>query len=212
MGSPRASSAPEVQEVPDVQELVGLDVRSQLLRSATELFSASGYVRTSMRAVAERAGCTKPNLYYHFGSKEALFTECIQAEGQRYVKLIRVAYDTEASVAERLQTAMGLFFELVRQDSVGLRLAYSALQAPEPGQPAVDGTDLRGGPVVMTGELIRQGIADGEIRSDLHVDDAVLALLGMVDHRCRRLVFEGESIPEDCAERLVDIFFNGVSK
>jgi len=205
MGTPSTSSA-------TAPEVTGPDLRTRLLRSATALFSAHGYVATSMRAVAEGAGCTKPNLYYHFGSKEALFAKCLHVEGQGYVELIGEAFARQAPVAERLRVAMGLFFEHVRADPAGMRLVYNALEAPDPGQPSIDATELRGGPVSMTADLIQVGIAGGEIRSDLNVEDAVLALLGMVDHRCRRLVFEGEPIPEDCPERLVDIFFNGVSK
>jgi len=205
MGIPGTSSA-------KAPEVTGPDLRTRLLRSASALFSAQGYVATSMRAVAEGAGCTKPNLYYHFGSKEALFGQCLRVEGQRYVELIGEAFARQAPVAERLRVAIGLFFQHVRADPTGMRLVYNALEAPDPGQPSIDATELRGGPVLMTRGLIQEGISGGEIRSDLNVEDAVLALLGMVDHRCRRLVFEGDPIPEDCPERLVDIFFNGVSK
>lgn len=165
-----------------------------------------------MRAVAEGAGCTKPNLYYHFGSKEALFTQCVGEAGQCHVRVLVAAFGGPGTVVQRLRAALGAVFDLLREDPTSLRLVYTALESPGAGQPVVDAGGLRDMPLTLTGELLQEGIATGEVRRDLSVDNAVLALMGMVDHRCRRLVFEDEPIPPDCPERIVDIFFNGVGK
>ena len=45
-----------------------------ILRSAAHIFLEKGFDATSMNEVAERAGVTKPGLYYHFeGKRELLF-------------------------------------------------------------------------------------------------------------------------------------------
>ncbi|MBK8207113.1 MAG: TetR/AcrR family transcriptional regulator [Planctomycetes bacterium] len=46
--------------------------RSTILRQAAKLFAQRGYDAVSVREIVEAAGCTKPSLYYHFGSKEGL--------------------------------------------------------------------------------------------------------------------------------------------
>ena len=48
------------------------DQRSLILRRAAELFAQQGYVATSMNAVAEACGFTKPTLYHYFRDKDAL--------------------------------------------------------------------------------------------------------------------------------------------
>ena len=48
--------------------------RAQLLQLATAEFTAKGYQGTSMDDIALAAGVTKPVLYQHFASKEALFS------------------------------------------------------------------------------------------------------------------------------------------
>lgn len=48
------------------------DQRGLILRRAAELFAASGYAATSMNAVAEACGCSKPTLYHYFRDKDAL--------------------------------------------------------------------------------------------------------------------------------------------
>lgn len=48
------------------------DQRSLILQRAAELFAASGYAATSMNAVAEACGFSKPTLYHYFRDKDAL--------------------------------------------------------------------------------------------------------------------------------------------
>ena len=47
--------------------------RNSLLDAAQELFVQQGYAATSMRQVAENAGCALGSIYNHFPSKEAIF-------------------------------------------------------------------------------------------------------------------------------------------
>lgn len=46
--------------------------RATILQRAAELFAKSGYAATSMNAVAEACGCSKPTLYHYFRDKDAL--------------------------------------------------------------------------------------------------------------------------------------------
>jgi len=48
------------------------DQRGLILQRAAELFARSGYVATSMNAVAEACGFSKPTLYHYFRDKDAL--------------------------------------------------------------------------------------------------------------------------------------------
>ncbi|MFP5020632.1 TetR/AcrR family transcriptional regulator [Pseudonocardia phyllosphaerae] len=47
--------------------------RRALLTAAAELFAEQGYDRTTVRAIAERAGVNQALLFRHFGNKEAVF-------------------------------------------------------------------------------------------------------------------------------------------
>jgi len=54
------------------------DTRERILDVATDLFIEIGYDKTSLREIAERVGVTKPALYYHFESKEAIFRTLLE--------------------------------------------------------------------------------------------------------------------------------------
>ncbi|MFC0462668.1 TetR family transcriptional regulator [Kineococcus gynurae] len=61
----------------------GAETRGRILEAAMALFEENGYEKTTMRAVATRAGVSLGNAYYWFGSKQDLvqgYYERIQAE------------------------------------------------------------------------------------------------------------------------------------
>ncbi|MFC5286895.1 TetR/AcrR family transcriptional regulator [Actinokineospora guangxiensis] len=51
--------------------------RADILTAARELFLAHGYLGSSVDDVASRARVSKPTVYSHFGSKEALFVAVV---------------------------------------------------------------------------------------------------------------------------------------
>ncbi|HVZ37528.1 MAG TPA: helix-turn-helix domain-containing protein, partial [Polyangiaceae bacterium] len=65
--------------------------RERILAAARDLFIERGVQQTSLRDIAEHLGLTKPALYYHFDSREALLASLVQP----------LIDDCEAFVAER---------------------------------------------------------------------------------------------------------------
>jgi len=54
--------------------------REKILNVATHIFSRFGFYKTSMDEIARSAHKAKGSLYYHFSSKEDLFTEVVALE------------------------------------------------------------------------------------------------------------------------------------
>lgn len=52
-----------------------IDVRARILTEATRLFAERGVAGTSLQAIVDAVGITKPTLVYHFGSKLGLRRE-----------------------------------------------------------------------------------------------------------------------------------------
>ena len=71
--------------------------RERILAVATELFIGQGYESTSLRQIADRLGITKAALYYHFQSKEQIFSA-----------LLEPASPVMAGLIERMVAADGL--------------------------------------------------------------------------------------------------------
>ncbi|WP_329192474.1 MULTISPECIES: TetR/AcrR family transcriptional regulator [unclassified Streptomyces] len=55
--------------------------RLRLLEAAADLFAERGYARTTVRAIAERAGANQALLFRYFGTKHGLLTEVVARGG-----------------------------------------------------------------------------------------------------------------------------------
>lgn len=106
--------------------------RRQLLASALVVFAERGYDGTSLAAVAHRAGVTKPVIYRHFPSKQALHAAVLEAEATALLRTLAArgrTGSTEAQVADLLLAV----FEANRAHPY----AWRVLVAPRSVAPAV---------------------------------------------------------------------------
>jgi AcrR family transcriptional regulator len=99
--------------------------RRSLLDAAVATFGASGYHATSLDAVAARAGVSKPVLYDHFPSKEALYVAVLEDLSERMLAtLARHARPAAAGLEERLESAVAMLCRFVRHDPAAARLLF----------------------------------------------------------------------------------------
>lgn len=197
MTTPAATTSPEP------------DLRERILIEATRLFAQRGYAGTSVREVADRAGCTKPAVYYHFRSKERLFLEALGAQTQALTKLIEGTVGGAGKFRDRLRRGLQTFLAYVEAQPMGMRLIMVAELRAEPGQPAFEFEPVRARHQQLLRQMLEEGVAGGELRADLDLEDAGHALGGMVDQRLQ-MWLHGAPLAEDLADRLLDIFLRGV--
>jgi hypothetical protein len=77
-------------------------------------------------------------------------------------------------------------------------------------QPQIDLMSMHLRKIAHRGTLFAEGIASGEIRSDIDVDYAVRGFVGMVDLHTMAMV-HGLPADDDYAVRILDLFYRGVS-
>ena len=108
---------------PSTVRLPAQERRRQLLDEALEVFAAKGFHGTSMNDVAEAAGVTKPVLYQHFASKDALYNELVDEMGARLEEAIM--RDVTAASGPRQQVEAG--FRAYFRWSIGQGAAFQVL-------------------------------------------------------------------------------------
>jgi AcrR family transcriptional regulator len=100
--------------------------RERVLDAAIELFGEQGYAATSVSSICQRAGVTKPTLYWHFESKEGLMAAVLETVVERWIE----RFETEASVVaapgERLQRMTENWRQMYDTDPHLLRLPLIA--------------------------------------------------------------------------------------
>ncbi|MFE6618137.1 TetR/AcrR family transcriptional regulator [Streptomyces sp. NPDC008086] len=104
--------------------------RAAILTAARELFLADGFDRTSVDAVAARAGVSKRTVYDYFGDKRTLLQAVVDGVGQSLITTIRrILDDTLADPAEAadLEDVLVTFSTRIATDMLG-SAEYATLQ------------------------------------------------------------------------------------
>ena len=104
--------------------------RELIMQCAKTLFYSKGYDAVGVQEIVDRAGITKPTLYYYFGSKLGLLKTLIEVEFKEFRKLLHEAADMDNRIEEvlyRLARNYCSFFENDREFyMLFMALFYSA--------------------------------------------------------------------------------------
>lgn len=113
------------------------DKRRLILHRSARLFAESGYVGTSMNAIADACRVSKALLYHYYPDKEAILFDILSAHLDKLVVAVRKADDTTANAVTRLKTIIATLLEQYRhadaehQVQIGsLKLLPKEKQAP----------------------------------------------------------------------------------
>ncbi|TNC23193.1 TetR/AcrR family transcriptional regulator [Amycolatopsis alkalitolerans] len=109
--------------------------RAQLLTAAQRVFSANGYHAAAMDEIAEQAGVSKPVLYQHFPGKLDLYIALLESHVDELVGRVQGALNSTTDNKQRVQAAVGAFFDFVSNDAGAFRMVFES--------------DLRGEPAVQ---------------------------------------------------------------
>ena len=88
-----------------------MDNRELIMQSALELFYARGYDAVGVQEIVDRAGVTKPTLYYYFGSKLGLLQKLLESQYQVLDQGIEEAAKKEGNLPEVLYAVARYFFD-----------------------------------------------------------------------------------------------------
>ena len=140
----------------------------QLLDAAQVVFAREGLRSVSLRAIAREAGCDPALIYYHFDSKEAMFTALLARRVPPLVgALKRIADPSDLRPTPvRLWDVMGAFHRNLSHDP-GFRslIRGEIVRGTEGIQEQIQA--FVGAAAQQVRSLLEQGAARGEVRSDL---------------------------------------------
>ena len=168
------------------------------------LLTEEGFDRLSMDAVAARAGVSKATIYRRWPSKEALVTEAVGRRTDPFP-----AVEPTGPVRDRLVTLLGTMAATAQSPigrllpcMVGATVSNPTL-ARHYREQIIDPRRAR------IADLLREGVASGELRADLDLEIAVDQVVGPLLYR---IVFpREEKLPADHVTRLVDSVLAGLA-
>ncbi|WP_433927469.1 TetR/AcrR family transcriptional regulator [Sorangium cellulosum] len=93
--------------------------RSAILVAARELFLSDGFDRTSVDAIAARAGVSKRTVYDYFGDKEALLLAVVESTGESLIVALRRALEDTLTDVKDLESALVTFSMRITTEALG---------------------------------------------------------------------------------------------
>lgn len=114
---------------PTQNEELRQQAQRQIRDAAFELFAATGFVNTSVRAIAEEAGVSKGLIYHYYDGKD----DILQAIFDDLADMGNRAMDfpEHLSSSERLQRMLNMIFGYIKESTEVLRLMISLALQPD---------------------------------------------------------------------------------
>jgi len=101
----------------------GVNRADEIAEAAARCFARHGFVRTSVREIAQEVGLTKSMIHYYFPSKAALILEVKRRLYQRYLSRAQQTLSAvEADPVKRSAVALRSMWDSVRGDPDEFRL------------------------------------------------------------------------------------------
>ena len=181
--------------------------RAQLIDAARNVFVAQGYHAAAMDDIADRAGVSKPVLYQHFPGKLDLYLALLELSGDQLIEAVRAALASTSDNRDRVQAAVGAYFEFVNDPDGAYRLVFESDLTNEPSvRDRVEAVE--DACTVAIAHVIAED-------TDLSEDEATLlaiAIAGTAETAARRWLREGKVIPIGHAVALVNrLVWRGIS-
>lgn len=186
--------------------------QQRLLLAATEIFTSRGYAATSVREIVERAGVTKPVLYYHFTNKEGIYLALVEQLLTEFETRLAEGWEHGGSARERVTAICVELYELVlaRLDVVRFFYAvyYGAPQSAPYFEFQVFPNRFRSAIEAALGD----GLDDGDLR-DRPIGDMTTAVEAMLNIATEIALTEPHrKFSSVDLARLISLLFDGIAE
>lgn len=146
---------------------------ASIVRATLELLLEDGYRGLTMEQVRARAGVGKATLYRRYGSKQELVAEAI-----RHLNQPIDGPDTGSVREDILGVARSVMAGAERVQFASFVPRLLAEAAGDPEMHAIFYENLVAPRRALMGEVLRRGVARGELRADLDIEMAIDVLTG----------------------------------
>lgn len=197
-----------LQNAPDELTAANETVK-RLLESALVLFSEKGYEGASIREIIERAGVTRPVLYYYFENKEHLFCRLVETWFARMTAEMERTLAGVEGCRERLMAFIAQSFDLARRSPSVIRLLFQVFLSPTLEHLELDRDALWEPRFSLVTAIMQEGI-DSSVLNGEDSETLAMAFCGLMDYHVMAHVNHPEQeLSEELGRRLVDLFLNG---
>lgn len=187
------------------------NARQRLLETATELFADKGYAGTSVREIVDRAGVSKPVLYYYFKSKEGLFYAILEWAADVQQAILNEIFTTSGTVLDRFIYFYRRILEGVEEYRHLYKMIHGLIYGPPQGAPEYDFPKYQRHMFDAVKRIYTNGLAAGEVQP-ADGDEVAFLVLSLIDFSLNMNQVLPELADPQRPERLLRLAFQGLSQ
>ncbi len=188
------------------------DMRDNIIKVATEVFSRFGFKKTSMEDIARALRMGKSSIYYYFKGKEEIFQSVVDKEANLLRAKVKEILDSSSEATEKLRSYVKLRMDLVKHLSNYMEILKNDdlmnLELTEKFRKKYDDEEIT---------IVRQILEEGNDKGIFKIKDLNLSALAIVT------AMKGLEIPlvtstmgveslNKVIDDMLDILFYGIVK
>jgi len=182
-----------------------------ILGAATRVFAEKGYSTASITEIAQAADISDGLIYKYFANKRDLLEHVLTSFYERTISDLEAKVATGRSFEERLYILVSGHLRTFIADTDLCRLFISEVRtASDYRGSAIQQLNRRYTSVLI--DIVDQGIADGEVRSDVDPRLVRDMLFGAIEHSSWRHINGSRPLDfERLAKSMTDVLLGGLS-
>ena len=184
--------------------------RDELLAIAARLFAERGFKNTTVRDIADAAGILSGSLYHHFDSKESIVDELLDSFQQELWREYDAIDASDRTPRGKLEAVVRASFDAIdrHHSEVAIFQTDAAYLATFDRFAYLVERNTRFRDLWT--RLLTEGVASGELRSDLNVELVYRFLRDTVWVAVRWYRPGGDLSPEQVADQYLHILLEGI--
>jgi AcrR family transcriptional regulator len=190
------------------------NTRQAVLESAIRAFARRGYASTSVDAILEASGLSKPTLYYYFENKAGLFRAILAFAYDETFRLMNEAATRARTAEKKLVNVAEALFVFARAHEDLMRLVLTTLFAASselPPRCIVLAKRRRNFELVH--KIVEEAQQSGEFKATYDSTEMAQLIFGALSHQIRaHLLDTSEALDRKRAERIVAMFCEGARR
>ena len=188
--------------------------RPLILRAATEVFAEQGFNSVTVAAIADRAGIGKGTVYEYFSSKDELLFAVFEWMNKGIFDRIHGLIEVGGTTLKRLRSLLDLGAQITREQ-MEIQAVVLDFWSASRGTKVEERynhaclTTFRSYRRLLA-NVIREGQAAGEIRSDVDPEAVAAMVVAAMDGLGVQIFFDRELDPDTTVSGFADVLLAGL--
>lgn len=185
------------------------DLRERIIDASLVLFERYGFHGVTVNQIVETAGISKGGFYHHFTSKDELLFVIHDIFITYVLERATKSNQKNLSPTTRLQSIIKDFVSVFDIYKAHLTVFYQESIYLKPEHEAIVKKKRQDFKEIIQ-SVIREGVEEGEFRSNLSVEITTMAILGMVNWTYKWYQRNGDKSIHEIADYYTDLILHAV--